>query len=138
MVYTLMQTMILFDPGTKHFLHIWFCGFKLEDVYIITMTLHSILSLRQIFCDATFLSSQCQNVIFYQDKDVEKINKVSIKEFLSLCGWFIDNKPSFLFGDDEAKTIFFCRKKSLLKLNIYGDCSLKQHNTVEYFKCYLG
>ena len=49
MVYTLMQTMILFDPGTKHFLHIWFCGFKLEDVYIITMTLHSILSLRQKF-----------------------------------------------------------------------------------------
>ena len=33
-VYTLMQTMILFDPGTKHFLHIWFCGFKLEDMCI--------------------------------------------------------------------------------------------------------
>ena len=98
----------------------------------------NLISQTEIFCDATFLSSQCQNVIFYQDKDVEKINKVSIKEFLSLCGWFIDNKPSFLFGDDEAKTIFFCRKNSLLKLNIYGDCSLKQHNTVEYFKCYLG
>ena len=28
----------------------------------------------------------------YQDKDVEKIDKVLNKEFLSLCEWFIDNK----------------------------------------------
>ena len=30
--------------------------------------------------------------IFYQDKDVEKIEKVLSKEFSSLCEWFIDNK----------------------------------------------
>ena len=30
--------------------------------------------------------------IFYQDKDVEKIEKVLNKEFLSLCEWFIDKK----------------------------------------------
>ena len=43
----------------------------------------------------------------YQDKDVEKIDKVLTKEFLSLCEWFIDNKLSIHFGDDRTKTIFF-------------------------------
>ena len=60
--------------------------------------------------------------IFYQDKDVEKIEKVLNKEFLSLCEWFIDNKLSIHFGDDKTKTIFFSRMKSPPKLNIsYGD-----------------
>ena len=36
-----------------------------------------------------------------------------------------------------AKTIIFSRKKSPPKLNIYGDFSLKQHNTVEYLGCCL-
>ena len=30
--------------------------------------------------------------IFYQDKDVGKIETVLNKEFSSLCEWFIDNK----------------------------------------------
>ena len=76
--------------------------------------------------------------IFYQDKDVEKIERVLNKEFSSLCEWFIDNKLSIHFGDDKTKTIFFSRMKSPPKLNIsYGDYSLKQHNTVEYLECYL-
>ena len=37
--------------------------------------------------------------IFYQDMDVEKIEKVLNKELLSFCEWFIDNKL-FHFGDD--------------------------------------
>ena len=49
--------------------------------------------------------------IFYQDKDVEKIEKVLNKEFPSLCEWFIDNKLLIHFGDDKTKTIFFSRKK---------------------------
>ena len=69
--------------------------------------------------------------IFYQDKYVAKIEK-------SLCEWFVRNKLSTHFGDDEAKTIFFSLKKSPPKFNIsYGDYSLKQHNTVEYLRCYL-
>ena len=75
--------------------------------------------------------------IFYQDKDVEKIEKVLNNEFTSLCEWFIDNKLSIHFGHDKTKTIFFSRMKSPPKLNIYGDYSLKQHNTVEYLGCYL-
>ena len=82
--------------------------------------------------------------IFYHDKDIEKIEKVFNKEFSSLCEWFIvqticiiGNKLSIHCGDDKAKTIFFSRMKSPPKLNIYEDYSLKQHNTVEYFGCYL-
>ena len=44
--------------------------------------------------------------IFYQDQDVEKIEKVLNKEFLSLFEWFIDNKLSIHFWDDNTKTIF--------------------------------
>ena len=76
--------------------------------------------------------------IFYQDKDVEKIEKVLNKEFSSLCEWFIDNKLSIHFGDDKTKTIFSSRMKSPPQLSIsYGDYSLKQNNTVEYLGCYL-
>ena len=74
--------------------------------------------------------------IFYQDKDIEKIEKFLNKEFSSLFEWFIDNKLSIHFGDDKTKTIFFSRIKSPPKLNIsYEDYSLKQHNTVEHLGC---
>ena len=76
--------------------------------------------------------------IFYQDKNIEKIEKILNKEFLSLCEWFIDYKLSIHFGDDKTKTIFFSQMKSQPKLSIlYGDYSLKQRNTVEYLGCYL-
>ena len=45
---------------------------------------------------------------------------------------------SIHFGDDKTKIIFFPRIKSSPKLNIsYGDYSIKQHNTVEYLRCYF-
>ena len=76
--------------------------------------------------------------IFYHDKDVEKTEKVLNKEFSSLCEWCIDIKQSIHFGVDKTKNIFFFRMKSPPKLMIsYGDCSLQQHNTVEYIGCYL-
>ena len=36
--------------------------------------------------------------IWYQDKDVEKIEKVLNKELSSLCEWFLNNKLSIHFG----------------------------------------
>ena len=75
--------------------------------------------------------------IFYQDKDVEKMERVLKKEFSSLCEWFIGNKLSIHFWDDKTETIFFSRMKSPPKLNISGDYSQKQLNTVEYLGCYL-
>ena len=65
--------------------------------------------------------------IFYQDKYVEKIERVLNKEFSSLCEWFIANKLSIHFGDDKTKSIFFSQMKITPKL--HGNYSLKQHNT---------
>ena len=116
----------------------------------------SIISLKQkVFCDTRKCIFRCWTNrlwcstriylrvaplpnIFYQDKDVEKIEKILNKEFSSLCEWFIDNKLSIHFGDYKAKTIFFSRMKISPKLSIsYGEYSLKQHNNVKYLGCYL-
>ena len=72
--------------------------------------------------------------IFYQDKDVEKTEKILNKEFSSLCEWFIDNKLlSNHFGNDKTKTNFFSPLKSPSKLSMsFGDYSVKQHSTVEH------
>ena len=116
----------------------------------------SIISLKQkVFCDTRKCIFRCWTNrlwcstriylrvaplpnIFYQDKDVEKIEKILNKEFSSLCEWFIDNKLSIHFGDYKAKTIFFSRMKISPKLSIsHGEYSLKQHNNVKYLGCYL-
>ena len=55
------------------------------------------------------------NGVFYQDKDVEKIEKILNKEFSSLCEWFVDNKLSIHFGDEKTKRIFFLLKEKPTK-----------------------
>ena len=62
--------------------------------------------------------------IFYQDNDVDKIEKVSNKEFSSLCEWFIDNKLSIHFEDNKIKTIFFSRMKSTPQLTNHVEITL--------------
>ena len=49
--------------------------------------------------------------IFYQQKDVKKIENVLNKEFLSLYQWFIDNNLSIHFGEDENRFILFSKRK---------------------------
>ena len=51
--------------------------------------------------------------IFYQHEDVKKIENVLNKEFLSLCQWFIDNKPSIYFGENKTKSILFSKTRGL-------------------------
>ena len=76
--------------------------------------------------------------IYYQQRDIQKIENVLGKEFSSLCEWFIDNKLSIHFGEDETKVILFTRNKAETKLNIcFQDHSIKQYNCVEYFGCLL-
>ena len=61
-----------------------------------------------------------------------------MKEFSSLCEWFLDNMLSIHFEDDKRKPISFSQIKSPPQLNTsYGDYSLRQHNTIEYLRCYL-
>ena len=48
----------------------------------------------------------------YQDKNVEKIEKVLNREFSSLCEWFIGNKLSIHIWDDKKKEPFYDEWKS--------------------------
>ena len=49
----------------------------------------------------------------YQNKDVEKTEKVLNEEFLSLCEWFIGNKLSINFGMMKQKQFFLSKEKSI-------------------------
>ena len=45
--------------------------------------------------------------IYYQHRDIQKIENVLNKEFSSLCEWFIDNKLSIHFGEDKKSNSFY-------------------------------
>ena len=76
--------------------------------------------------------------IFYQHKDIKKIEKVLNKESSSLCQWFIDNKLSIHFREDKTKSILFSKTRGLKEINIlFAGHSIKQHKTVEYLGCQL-
>ena len=78
------------------------------------------------------------NCIFYQHEDVKNIESVLNKEFSTLCQWFIDNKLSIHFGEDQTKSILFSKTSGLKEINIsFVDHSIKQHKTVQYLGCQL-
>ena len=79
--------------------------------------------------------------LFFMGKDSKIIGDQLIKDFNSLCEWFIDNKLSIHFGEEKTKSILFGTKQLLHKgksLNIrYGDTEIKQHTKVTYLGCIL-
>ena len=76
--------------------------------------------------------------IFYQHEGVKKIEN-ALNKFSSLCQWFIDNKLSIHFGEDETKSILFSKTRVLREIDIFfTGHSIKQHETVEYLSCKLG
>ena len=56
--------------------------------------------------------------ILCQHKNVIDIENALNKEFVNLCDWFVDNKLSIHFGEDETKCIRFFRDKNFRELNI--------------------
>ena len=51
--------------------------------------------------------------IFFQHKSVIEIEKQLIRNFLSWCDWFVDNKLSMHFRQDKTKSILFGTKTKL-------------------------
>ena len=49
----------------------------------------------------------------FQHKSVTEIEKQLVRNFSSLCDWFVDNKLSIHFGQDKAKSILFSFKHEL-------------------------
>ena len=79
--------------------------------------------------------------IVFQHKSEIEIEKQLIRDFLSLCDWFVDNKLSSHFGEDKTKSILFGTKHKLQNtksLNIvYNGIEIKQHAKVKYLGCIL-
>ena len=63
------------------------------------------------------------------------------RDFSSVCDWFVDNKLSIHFGQDKTKSILFGTKHKLRNaksLNIvYNGIEIKQHAKVKYLGCIL-
>ena len=55
-------------------------------------------------------------LVFYQDKDNNKIRDVLTKEFLALYECFVDNKLSINFGKDKTKCVPFSKIKRFVKV----------------------
>ena len=47
-----------------------------------------------------------------------KIENVFNKEFANVCDWFVDDKLSIYFGEDNTRYILFSSDKNLPELNI--------------------
>ena len=51
--------------------------------------------------------------IVFQHKNVTEIEKQLLRDFSSLCDWFVDNKLGVYFGQDKTKSISFGAKHKL-------------------------
>ena len=72
----------------------------------------------------------------FQHKNVTGIEKQLLRDFSSLCDWFVENKLSVHFGQDKTKSILFGTKHKLRNakvLNIvYNGIKIKQYKKVKY------
>ena len=64
----------------------------------------------------------------YQHKDISKVDKNLNKFFLNICDWFVDNKLSIHFREENIKSTLFSTKHKLAKVGSleirYGKCTL--------------
>ena len=79
--------------------------------------------------------------IVFQHKNVTEIEKQLLRDFSSLCDWFVDNKLSVHFGQEKTKSILFGTKHKLRNaktLNIVcNGTAIKQYEKVKYLGCIL-
>ena len=79
--------------------------------------------------------------LVFQSNNVKDIKKQLTEDFANMCDWFIDNKLSIHFGEDETKSSFFSSKRRIKKLHkleiIYNNIRIKQHSPVTYLGCIL-
>ena len=67
--------------------------------------------------------------LIFQHKDITDIESTLNKNFSMLCDWFVDNKLSIHFGENNTKSILFGSKQKIKKskpLNIqYNGIKIK-------------
>ena len=74
--------------------------------------------------------------LVFQNNYVKDIKKQLNKDFSNICDWFVDNKLSIHFGEDETKSILFTFKSKIKKIQklefIFNNIKIKQHSRVTY------
>ena len=90
---------------------------------------------------ATLYSMLMILVLLSNIKSDIEIEKQLIRNFSSLCDWFVDNKLSIHFGQDKTKSILFGTKHKLRNAKsldiVYNGIEIKQHAKVKYLGCIL-
>ena len=79
--------------------------------------------------------------IVFQYKKVTEIEKQPLRNFSSLCDWFVDNNLSVYFSQEKTKSILFGMKHKLRNakaLNmVRKGTAVKQYEKVKYPGCIL-
>ena len=68
-------------------------------------------------CDL-FLYADDTCLVCQHKSDLDRINKELTKKFCNTYDWFVDNKLSIHFREDQSKPIFFCTKSKKKKIEI--------------------
>ena len=83
----------------------------------------------------------CRWYIVFQHKNVTEVEKQLLRDFSSLCDWFVNNKLSVHFSQDKTKSISFGTKHKLRNAKalsiVYNGIEIKQFEKVKYLVCVL-
>ena len=116
------------------------CGILQGSILGPLLFLLYIKDLRQAVVSDSLLYAD-DTCIVSQHKNVTEIEKQLLKDFSSLCNWFIGNKLSINFGRDKTKSILFGTKHKLRNAKainiVYNDTEIKQYSKVKYLGCLL-
>ena len=73
-----------------------------------------------------------------QHKDINEIKKQLNVDFSNIFDWFVDNKLSIHFGEDQTKSILFASKfKKYKNQHKILDRQTKQYSKVKYPGCLM-
>ena len=128
------------------------CGVRQESILGPLLFLLYIDDLSQAVVSDSLLYADDTCIVFQHKRETE-IEKQLIRDFSSVCDWFVerdfssvcdwfvDNKLSIHFGQGKTKSILFGTKHKLpnaKSLNIvYNGIEIKQHAKVKYLGCIL-
>ena len=116
------------------------CGVPQGSTLGPLLLLHYINDLPQAIVSDSLLYTDDTCIVSQHKSEIE-IEKQLIRDFSSVCDWFVDNKLSIHFGQDKTKSILFGTKHKLgnaKSLNIvYNGIEIKQHAKVKYLGCIL-